>query len=120
HRNLREFRGNAGALHSYIWAPSDQILYLSEMKAGVEVLCVDTRGCSRIVTVGRAKIERRPLVCIRARVSLDQISPEIRQAVEAAQTPILEVTPANERLSAEDPEHVYANAFLPNDSHVPV
>lgn len=120
HMNLREFRVNAGGLHSYIWASSDQILYLSEMKAGTEVLCVDTRGGSRVVTVGRAKIERRPLVCIRARVSLDDVSPEIRKAVEVVQTPILEVTPANERLAAEDQDYVYVNAFLQNDWHVRV
>ena len=120
HMNLREFRVNAGGLHSYIWAPSDQILYLSEMKAGTEVLCADTRGCSRVVTVGRAKVERRPLVCIRARVSLDQVSPEIRKAVETIHTPILEVTPPNERLAAEDHDYVYVNAFLQNDWHVRV
>jgi 3-amino-4-hydroxybenzoic acid synthase len=120
HMNLREFRVNAGGLHSYIWAPSDQILYLSEMKAGTEVLCVDTRGCSRVVTVGRAKIERRPLVCISARVSLNQVSPEVRAAVEAGHTPILEVTPANERIAAEDQDYVYLNVFLQNDWHVRV
>jgi 3-amino-4-hydroxybenzoic acid synthase len=120
HMNLREFRVNAGGLHSYIWAPSDQILYLSEMKAGTEVLCADTRGCSRVVTVGRAKVERRPLVCIRARVSLDHVSPEIRKAVETIHTPILEVTPPNERLAAEDHDYVYVNAFLQNDWHVRV
>jgi 3-dehydroquinate synthase class II len=55
HMNLREFRVNAGAVHSYVWGPNDQILYLSEMRAGLEVLAVDLHGNSRPVTVGRAK-----------------------------------------------------------------
>src|SRR5262249_37377667 len=120
HMNLREFRVNAGGLHSYIWGPGDQILYLSEMKAGTEVLAVDTRGSSRVVTVGRAKIERRPLVCIRARVSLDQVAPDVRTAVESVNAPTLEVTPVGERVSAEDQDCVYVNAFLQNDWHVRV
>ena len=56
HMNLREFRVNAGAVHSYIWCPEDTVQYLSEMRAGGEVLCVDRHGNSRIITVGRAKI----------------------------------------------------------------
>jgi 3-dehydroquinate synthase class II len=118
HMNLREFRVNAGGLHSYVWGPSDQILYLSEMKAGVEVLCVDLHGNSRVVTVGRAKNERRPLVCIRCKVSLDQVSPEIRKAVEESQAGVQKVTPAGEKLAAEDPDAVYLNTFLQNDWHV--
>ena len=59
HMNLREFRINAGGVHSYVWGPNDQHLYLSEMRAGTELLCVDIHGNSRVVTVGRAKIERR-------------------------------------------------------------
>jgi 3-dehydroquinate synthase class II len=118
HMNLREFRVNAGGLHSYIWGPSDSILYLSEMKAGVEVLCVDLHGKSRVVTVGRAKIERRPLVCIRARVSLDRVSEAVRAAVRGAQTAALQVTPPGEKISAEDQDYVYVNTFLQNDWHV--
>ena len=118
HMNFREFRVNAGAVHSYVWGMNDQILYLSEMKAGTEVLCVDIHGNSRAVTVGRAKIERRPLVCIRARVSLDDVPPNTRSAIEALQAAAVRVTPPGEKLAAEPLDCVYVNAFLQNDWHV--
>jgi 3-dehydroquinate synthase class II len=118
HMNLREFRINAGGVHSYIWGPNDQHLYLSEMRAGTELLCVDIHGTSRVVTVGRAKIERRPLLCIRCSVSLDQVPEEIRKRIEAAQSAALEVTPSGEKIAAEDQNCVYINTFLQNDWHV--
>ncbi len=118
HMNLREFRVNAGAVHSYVWGMNDQTLYLSEMKAGAEVLCVDIHGNSRAVTVGRAKIERRPLVCIRARVSLDAVDSATRSAIEALQAAAARVTPPSEKLGAEPQDCVYVNAFLQNDWHV--
>jgi 3-amino-4-hydroxybenzoic acid synthase len=118
HMNLREFRVNAGGVHSYIWGPNNNVMYLSEMKAGSEVLCVDIHGNSRVVTVGRAKIERRPLLKIRCSVSLDQVAPDVRTAVEAALTAQREVTPSGEKLSAEEQQCVYINTFLQNDWHV--
>jgi 3-amino-4-hydroxybenzoic acid synthase len=120
HMNLREFRVNAGAVHSYVWGMNDQILYLSEMKAGSEVLCVDVHGNSRAVTVGRAKIERRPLVCIRARVSLEDVPGTTRSAIEERLAAAVRVTPDGEKLAAEPQDCVYVNAFLQNDWHVRV
>lgn len=64
--DLRPFRVNAGASHSYVWAPGDKTLYLSELEAGREVLCVDVDGNARSVTVGRSKVEERPLLLIEA------------------------------------------------------
>lgn len=61
---LRPFRVNAGALHSYIWTPDGKTQYLTELKAGNEVLAVDTDGNVRTVVVGRVKIEKRPLLKI--------------------------------------------------------
>jgi 3-dehydroquinate synthase class II len=58
---LRPFRVNAGAVHSYVLAPRDRTHYLSEVEAGAPCLVVDTGGGSREVTVGRAKVECRPL-----------------------------------------------------------
>jgi 3-amino-4-hydroxybenzoic acid synthase len=118
HMNLREFRVNAGAVHSYVWGPDDQMLYLSEMKAGVEVLCVDVRGNARPVTVGRAKIERRPLACIRARVALDAVPSAARRAIEDLHATSLRVTPGGEKVAAEPQDCVYVNAFVQNDWHV--
>ena len=71
HMNLREFRVNAGAVHSYIWGPNNIAGYLSELRAGSEVLAVDVNGNSRVVTVGRVKVERRPLILIKSRVQRD-------------------------------------------------
>jgi 3-amino-4-hydroxybenzoic acid synthase len=68
HMNLREFRVNAGGVHSYVWGPDNVAVYLSELRAGSRVLVVDVHGHTRIVTVGRVKIERRPLLLIRSRV----------------------------------------------------
>ncbi|MBT0773356.1 hypothetical protein KIH74_30705 [Kineosporia sp. J2-2] len=66
--NLRPFRVNAGALHLYVWGPDDRAVYLSDLRAGSQVLAVDTAGRTRTVTVGRIKIERRPLLLIEAEI----------------------------------------------------
>jgi 3-amino-4-hydroxybenzoic acid synthase len=62
----RPFRVNAGALHSYTLSANGRTNYLSELKAGSKVLAVDTEGRTRLVTVGRAKLETRPLLSIDA------------------------------------------------------
>jgi 3-dehydroquinate synthase II/3-amino-4-hydroxybenzoic acid synthase len=61
---LRPFRVNAGAVHSYVWAPGNMTNYITELKAGKRVICVDTDGNTREVVVGRSKIEKRPLLKI--------------------------------------------------------
>jgi 3-dehydroquinate synthase class II len=71
HMNLREFRVNAGGVHSYVWGPDNVAVYLSELRAGSRVLAVDIHGNTRVVTVGRVKIERRPLLLIKSRVVRD-------------------------------------------------
>lgn len=72
--NLRPFRVNAGAIHSYIWQPDDKAEYLSELKAGSKVLCVNTKGEARILTVGRIKTEVRPLLLIKGIASGTEIN----------------------------------------------
>lgn len=62
----RPFRVNAGALHSYTLSADGRTNYLSELVAGGRVLAVDAKGQSRVVTVGRVKIETRPLLAIDA------------------------------------------------------
>jgi 3-amino-4-hydroxybenzoic acid synthase len=62
----RPFRVNAGAIHSYTVAPQGRTRYLSELKAGGQILAVDVKGRTRAVTVGRVKIETRPLISIDA------------------------------------------------------
>ncbi len=63
--NLRPFRVNAGAIHSYIWMPNDTAEYLSDLAAGSRVLSVSTGGQARVLTVGRVKMEVRPLLLIK-------------------------------------------------------
>jgi 3-dehydroquinate synthase II len=62
----RPFRVNAGALHSYVFGVDGKTRYLSELKAGDKVQLVDSSGSRRDAVVGRIKMERRPLVMIRA------------------------------------------------------
>nr|WP_042178294.1 3-dehydroquinate synthase II family protein [Kibdelosporangium sp. MJ126-NF4]CEL13096.1 3,7-dideoxy-D-threo-hepto-2, 6-diulosonate synthase [Kibdelosporangium sp. MJ126-NF4]CTQ98783.1 3,7-dideoxy-D-threo-hepto-2, 6-diulosonate synthase (EC 4.2.3.-) [Kibdelosporangium sp. MJ126-NF4] len=62
----RPFRVNAGALHSYTLSERGRTNYLSELGAGAKVLGVDAKGQVRVVTVGRVKIETRPLLAIDA------------------------------------------------------
>lgn len=62
----RPFRVNAGAVHAYLLAPGGATRYLSELKSGDEVMVVDHDGRARTVFVGRAKVERRPLLLVRA------------------------------------------------------
>ncbi|OJU09418.1 MAG: 3-dehydroquinate synthase [Clostridiales bacterium 43-6] len=63
---LRPFRVNAGAICSYVLAPQNMTAYLSEIKVGSRLLCVDINGNAREVSVGRTKIEIRPLLKIEA------------------------------------------------------
>jgi len=62
----RPFRVNAGALHSYIFGVDGKTRYLSELEAGDKVQLVDSAGQKRDATVGRIKMERRPLVMVQA------------------------------------------------------
>src|SRR2546422_4079645 len=62
----RPFRVNAGAVHAYIYLPDGTTKYLSELRAGDEVLVVDSGGRGRSAIVGRLKVERRPLLLVEA------------------------------------------------------
>jgi 3-dehydroquinate synthase II len=62
----RPFRVNAGAVHAYCLVPGGGTRYLSELRAGDEVLAVGRDGHARKVVLGRVKIERRPLLLIEA------------------------------------------------------
>ncbi|CAM9555590.1 unnamed protein product [Phaeothamnion confervicola] len=61
----RPFRVNAGPVHSYCLMADGSTKYLCEVVAGDKVLVVSSAGKSRPVTVGRCKIERRPMVMAR-------------------------------------------------------
>ncbi|XP_062009942.1 uncharacterized protein LOC133726412 [Rosa rugosa] len=67
----RPFRVNAGPVHAYVAVPGGKTSYLSELKAGKEVILVDQKGRQRPAIVGRVKIETRPLILVEAKRSLD-------------------------------------------------
>lgn len=63
----RPFRVNAGDVSAYILVPGEEVgtyrtNYLSELKGGDKVIVVDTNSNARIVSVGRVKIETRPML----------------------------------------------------------
>jgi len=62
----RPFRVNAGPVHSYTRIPGGKTRYLSELSAGDPVLIVDFKGNTSTGIVGRLKIEKRPLMLIKA------------------------------------------------------
>lgn len=62
----RPFRVNAGPVHAYVMLPDGRTKYLSEVRAGDEVLAVSADGRARSVVVGRAKVETRPLLLVEA------------------------------------------------------
>jgi 3-dehydroquinate synthase II len=64
----RPFRVNAGAVHCYTLSPDGTTNYLSELETGSEVLVIDSHGKARRATVGRSKIENRPMLMIKAQI----------------------------------------------------
>jgi 3-dehydroquinate synthase II len=62
----RPFRVNAGPLSLYSLTSPTRTRYLSELKAGEEVLVVDREGRARLTNVARSKIEWRPMLLIEA------------------------------------------------------
>jgi 3-dehydroquinate synthase II len=62
----RPFRVNAGAAHSYVLMADGSTRYLAELEGGDSVLAVVPGGSARSLRVGRVKLERRPLVQVRA------------------------------------------------------
>lgn len=70
----RPFRVNAGAVHAYVQAPGGRTLYLSDLKAGDDILVVHAKGRAQVAYVGRAKIEKRPLVLVTARARDKEVS----------------------------------------------
>lgn len=77
----RPFRVNAGAVHCYTISPDGTTKYLSELETGAEVLIIDSKGKARRATVGRSKIERRPMLMIKAQVQ-DEVGGIIAQDAE--------------------------------------
>ena len=70
----RPFRVNAGAVHAYTLAPGGKTKYLADLKAGDEVLVVDSKGKTQVAYLGRNKIEKRPMILLDAEAEGEPIS----------------------------------------------
>ena len=77
----RPFRVNAGAVHCYTLSPDGTTKYLSELETGSDVLVLDSKGKARRAAIGRCKIERRPMLLIKAKVG-DELGGIIAQDAE--------------------------------------
>ncbi len=76
----RPFRVNAGPVHSYTRIPGGKTRYLSELSAGEQVLIVDFKGNTSTGIVGRLKIEKRPLMLIKAVFDGQEIASIVQNA----------------------------------------
>ena len=100
----RPFRVNAGGLPLYTLASMENTRYLSELKAGDEVLVVDRQGNVRTTNVGRAKIEFRPLMLIEAEAdgkklkAILQNAETIRLVTPTGSKPVTELAMGDEVL----------------------
>lgn len=95
----RPFRVNAGAVHAYVLTAGGRTKYLSEIQGGDELLAVTPEGRSRTVVVGRAKIERRPLLLVevdggeRTYTTIVQNAETIRLVTDEGSVSVSELVP---------------------------
>ena len=61
----RPFRVNAGPPHAYVNMADGTTKYLSELRTGDEIQLTNAEGFQRSATIGRLKIEIRPMILIR-------------------------------------------------------
>ncbi|MFH1958052.1 MAG: 3-dehydroquinate synthase II [bacterium] len=76
----RPFRVNAGGVHAYVMTPSGKTKYLSEIKTGDEIMIINHKGTPKTAVVGRAKIEKRPMMLVEARCGREKISLVLQNA----------------------------------------
>jgi len=104
HVEPRPFRVNAGPVSSYVLSPGQKTRYLSELKAGDEVLIVDRSGRARTGHIGRVKIERRPMVLVETEVNgrlfalIVQNAETVRLISDGASKSVSELKPGDEVL----------------------
>ncbi len=100
----RPFRVNAGSISMYTLGSLQNTRYLSELKAGEEVVIVSREGKVRKANVGRIKIEFRPLILIEAEVegkhikTILQNAETIRVVTPKGSTPVTELKVGDEVL----------------------
>jgi 3-dehydroquinate synthase II len=100
----RPFRVNAGSISMYTLGALQNTRYLSELKAGEEVIIVNREGKVRKANVGRIKIEFRPLILIEAEAegkkikTILQNAETIRVVTPNGSTPVTELKEGDEVL----------------------
>lgn len=98
----RPFRVNAGPASQYTMTSMQGTRYLSELKAGDEVLIANREGRIRLTNVGRSKTEFRPLMLIEAQTGETKIkailqnAETIRVVTPKNSTPVTELRPGDE------------------------
>jgi 3-dehydroquinate synthase II len=78
--NARPFRVNAGAVHAYVLMPDGKTRYLDELRTGDEVLILNEKGESYISSVGRLKVEKRPMLNVVAEIEGREVSIVLQNA----------------------------------------
>jgi 3-dehydroquinate synthase II len=76
----RPFRINASALHAYLLMPDGKTAYLSDLKTGDDLMAVDAKGNTRVVCLGRCKIETRPMLLVVAEAEGKEITLQLQNA----------------------------------------
>ncbi len=105
----RPFRVNAGPVHAYTRVPGGKTKYLSELSAGDNVLIVDFKGRTTTGIIGRLKIEKRPLMLVKAAVGDHQFTSIVQNAetirltdVEGNARSVVNLSPGDKVLAAID------------------
>jgi len=70
----RPFRVNVGAVHAYVRLPENKTGYLSEVQAGKQILICDEKGNTFPLAVGRAKVEKRPMLLVTGKIGDKKVS----------------------------------------------
>ena len=78
----RPFRINAGAVHAYTLLADGSTKYLCELKAGDKILVSNSKGDTYPSTIGRLKIEPRPMLMLKWRDENDNESQSFVQQAE--------------------------------------
>ncbi len=76
----RPFRINAGPVHAYTRVPGDKTRYLSELSAGDRIFVTDYKGNLTESVVGRLKIEKRPLMLVKAVAGEKEVTTIVQNA----------------------------------------
>ncbi|MEM1566201.1 MAG: 3-dehydroquinate synthase II [Candidatus Bathyarchaeia archaeon] len=101
----RPFRVNAGPVSLYVMCSPEKTRYLSELKAGEELMIVDRNGNARFTNIGRVKIEWRPLLLIEAEYegkrfkTITQNAETIRLVTEKGSISVTALKPGDEVLA---------------------